>query len=98
LQPEPAPITAPDGYVVQISAQPSEAEALASFRSMQSRHPRVLADREPIIRRVDLGSKGVFYRVMIGPWETARGAEQFCGDLKADNLPCIVQVMAQRRD
>jgi len=90
-QPEPAPITAPYGYVVQISAQRSEAEALASFRSMQSKYPRELGDREPIVRPLDLGPpKGVYYRVMVGPFGSAGEAEQLCNDLKADDGKCIV--------
>jgi cell division septation protein DedD len=89
VQPEPAP--APYGYVVQISSQRSEAEALASFRSMQSKYPRELGDREPIVRPLDLGPpKGVYFRVMVGPFGSAGEAEQLCNDLKADGGKCIV--------
>jgi len=79
------------GYVVQISSQRSEADAQASFRSLQSKFPSQLGDREAIVRRADLGQKGVFFRAMVGPFGTAGDADQFCGGLKAAGGQCIVQ-------
>jgi hypothetical protein len=86
-----APSGSAGGYVVQISSQRSEADAQASFRSLQSKYPRELGEREAIVRRADLGPKGVYYRAMVGPFGTAGDADQFCGDLKAAGGQCIVQ-------
>jgi sporulation related protein len=101
-RPAPAPASAPrlasvapaasaGGYVVQISSQRSEADAQASFRSLQSKFPSQLGDREAIVRRADLGPKGVYYRAMVGPFGSAGDADQFCGGLKAAGGQCIVQ-------
>jgi hypothetical protein len=79
------------GYAVQISSQRSEADAQASFRSLQSKFPRELGDREAIVRRADLGQKGIYYRAMVGPFGTAGEADQFCNGLKAAGGQCIVQ-------
>jgi hypothetical protein len=79
------------GYVVQISSQRSEADAQASFHSLQAKFPRELGDREAIVRRADLGQKGVYYRAMVGPFGTAGDADQFCSGLKAAGGQCIVQ-------
>jgi sporulation related protein len=79
------------GYVVQISSQRSEADAQASFHSLQSKFPRELGDREAIVRRADLGQKGIFYRAMVGPFGSAGDADQFCSGLKAAGGQCIVQ-------
>jgi hypothetical protein len=87
----PSGSAASGGYVVQISSQRSEADAQASFRSLQSKFPRELGEREAIVRRADLGPKGVYYRAMVGPFGTAGDADQFCGDLKAAGGQCIVQ-------
>jgi hypothetical protein len=100
--PAPAPASAPrlasvpppalgGGYVVQISSQRSEADAQASFRSLQSKFPSQLGDRDAIVRRADLGPKGVYYRAMVGPFGSAGDADQFCGGLKAAGGQCIVQ-------
>jgi SPOR domain len=79
------------GYVVQISSQRSEAGAQADFRSLQSKFPSQLGDREAIVRRADLGPKGIYYRAMVGPFGSAGDADQFCGGLKAAGGQCIVQ-------
>jgi hypothetical protein len=86
-----APAATGGGYVVQISSQRSEADAQASFRSLQSKFPKELGDREAIVRRADLGQKGIYYRAMVGPFGTAGDADQFCGGLKAAGGQCIVQ-------
>lgn len=95
-QPPPHRIAAlPSGaeagnYVVQLSSQQSEAEAQASFRALQAKYPNVLGSRHPLIRRADLGSKGVYYRAQVGPFATAEDANQLCSSLKAAGGQCIV--------
>src|SRR5262249_11054657 len=78
------------GFVVQLSSQKSEAEALASFRSLQAKFPNELGDRQPVIRRADLGKKGVFYRTAVGPFASAHEASQFCANYKAAGAQCVV--------
>jgi hypothetical protein len=78
-------------YVVQISSQRSEAEAQASFRALQAKYPSVLGSRQPLIRRADLGSKGVYYRAQVGPFANAEDANQLCSNLKSAGGQCIVQ-------
>lgn len=87
----PSGSTATGGYVVQVSSQRSEADAQASYRSLQSKFPKELGDREAIIRRADLGAQGVYYRATLGPFESAGGADQFCTGLKTAGGQCIVQ-------
>jgi hypothetical protein len=78
------------GFVVQLSSQKSESEALSSFRSLQAKFPNELGGRQPIIRRADLGSKGVFYRTLVGPFASAHEASQFCSSYKAAGGQCVV--------
>ncbi len=79
------------GYVVQVSSQRSEAEAQASFRSLQAKFPGVLGGRQALVKRADLGEKGTFYRAMVGPFGTSDDATKFCGSLKAAGGQCIIQ-------
>lgn len=79
------------GYVVQISSQRSEADAQASYRSLQSKFPGVLGSRQPLIKRADLGDKGIYYRAMVGPFGSPEEASQFCGSLKSAGGQCVVQ-------
>lgn len=86
-----APPAAAGGYVVQVSSQRSEADAQSSFRTLQSKFPSQLGDREAIVRRADLGPKGIYYRAMVGPFTSAGDADQFCSALKGAGGQCIVQ-------
>jgi hypothetical protein len=87
----PATEVASGGYTVQISSQRSETEAQASFRSLQTKFPSLLSDRQPIIRRADLGDKGIYFRAMVGPFASGEQAVQFCGSLKSAGGQCVVQ-------
>jgi hypothetical protein len=79
------------GYVVQVSSQPSEADAQTAFRGLQSKYPRELGDREAITRRVELGPpKGTVFRSLVGPFGTTNDAAQFCKELKAAGADCLV--------
>ncbi|MGN6310778.1 MAG: SPOR domain-containing protein [Xanthobacteraceae bacterium] len=79
------------GYVVQVSSQRSEADARASFKALQHKFPSSFGSRTPLIKRADLGSRGVYYRAMVGPFGTSEQAVQFCGNLKAAGGQCVVQ-------
>jgi hypothetical protein len=78
------------GFLVQLSSQKTEAEAASSFRSLQSKFPNELGRRNPVIQRADLGSKGVFYRTMVGPFASIQDANQFCASYKAAGGHCVV--------
>jgi cell division septation protein DedD len=79
------------GYLVQVSSQKNEADAQASYRTLQSKFPAVLGSRAPLIKRADLGDKGVYYRAMVGPFGSPDEASQFCGSLKTAGGQCVVQ-------
>jgi hypothetical protein len=78
------------GFVVQLSAQKSESEAQAAFRSLQSRYA-VLNGRQPLIRRKDRGERGVVYAALVGPFGSRDEAIQLCESLKMAGGDCFVQ-------
>jgi hypothetical protein len=79
------------GYGVQVSSQRSEDEARTALRNLQAKYPTQLGAKKFVIRKVDLGSKGIYYRALIGPFDTASNANELCGSLKAAGGQCIVQ-------
>jgi len=79
------------GYAVQVTSQRSEAEAQAEFRALKAKFPKELGGREPLIRRADLGAKGVYYRALVGPFASAEQATALCSGLKSAGGSCIVQ-------
>ncbi len=72
-----------------MTSQRSEADAQASFRSLQQQFPSVLGNRQPLIRRADLGEKGTYYRAQI-PFSSQGAASEFCSSLKAAGGQCVV--------
>jgi hypothetical protein len=79
------------GYVVQVSSRKSEADAQASYRVLQSKFSDVLASRPSLIKRADLGEKGIYYRAMVGPFDSSDEASQLCSNLKSAGGQCVVQ-------
>lgn len=77
--------------MVQVSSQRNEADAQASYKALQGKFPTVLGSHTPVIKRADLGDKGVYYRAMVGPFGTPGEASQFCGSLKTAGGQCVVQ-------
>ncbi|MBR2118831.1 MAG: SPOR domain-containing protein [Afipia sp.] len=86
----PAAVTGSGAYV-QVSSQKSEADAKASFKSIQGKYASVLGSRTASIHKADIEGKGTFYRAMVGPFGTNDEATQFCVNLKAAGGQCVVQ-------
>jgi hypothetical protein len=78
------------GYYVQLSAQKSEDEAKSSFHGIQARHASLLGGQKLVVRRKDLGSKGIFYGAQVGPL-SRESAAKLCEDLKAAGQSCMIQ-------
>jgi hypothetical protein len=88
----PSVVTAPaGGFVVQISSQKSEDDAHSSFRALQSKYADQLSGRQPMIVRKDLGSKGIYFSVGVGPFASGEDARTLCESLKAAGGDCVIQ-------
>jgi hypothetical protein len=91
--PRAAAAPAPSGggsYLVQVSSQRSEAEAQSAFASLQSKYPGQLGGKQPVIRKVELGDKGTFYRAMV-PAGSSAEATELCSGMKAAGGSCLIQ-------
>ena len=69
-------------YVAQLASQRSETEALSAYANLQQRFPSILSDLIPLIQRADLGPKGVWYRLRVGPMQSKSEAANLCNKLK----------------
>jgi cell division septation protein DedD len=76
-------------WVVQISAQKTEAEAQSAFRAAQTKYS-VLGGYQPLIRKKDQGDRGVFYAAQVGPLVRDE-ANQLCENLKSAGGSCFIQ-------
>jgi hypothetical protein len=73
-----------------VSSQRSEAEAQAAFQSLQGQFPGQLGGKQAVIRKVDLGDKGTYYRAMVPAGSSAQAVE-ICTAMKAAGGSCLVQ-------
>jgi len=74
-------------FSVQLASSPSETDARATLQRLQRQFPGALGGGS--IRRADLGGKGVFYRVRVGPL-SREAADKICSQLKAGGADCIL--------
>jgi cell division septation protein DedD len=85
------PATGSTKYVVQVGSKKNQTEALASFADMQQKYPSLIGSYRPMVQKADLGAKGVWYRLRIGPIADKAAAAKLCSQLKAQGLPdCLV--------
>lgn len=73
---------------VQVSSQRSEADAQTQAQSAANRFGSLFGGRQLVIRRADLGAKGVFYRVWL-PANSLQEASQICASIKANGGDCF---------
>jgi cell division protein FtsN len=76
------------GFVLQIGSYKSEAEANTSWQAYKVAHPAV-AGYAPDVRRAELGAKGTWYRLRVGPFASLSEANAACAKLKASGGNCF---------
>jgi hypothetical protein len=90
---EPAPEHALDpGVYAQLASLPTAASAAQSAAELEREHAEALAGRQARVWRADLGERGVWFRVLVGPFADADGARRLCGALRAQSseADCLV--------
>lgn len=78
------------GFVVQVTSQRSEADARTAYASLQKRFPQVLGPYQPSIQSANVGDRGVYYRVRVGPFGSSTDASTVCNNLRAAGGDCVV--------
>lgn len=90
----PAPAAtqaAPTGdFVVQLASLRSPEQAQATFNTLQGRFGSILTGFSPDIQRADLGDRGIYHRLRVGPMDRT-SANSLCQRYQAAGGDCIVQ-------
>lgn len=68
----------------------TEAEARKEWERQRRLYPEALARITPSYASVDLGSKGVYWRIYVGPAEPSAEARARCATLKQKKVDCFV--------
>ena len=82
-------------FFVQIGSYRSDDAAKGQLAAAQSKFPSLLSLHDAAVRQVDLGLRGLHYRVLIGPFPSARSADTLCSALTQQNQSCIVQTIGE---
>lgn len=88
----PSTVRAATGaYLVQVGAFRSDDEANAMWTRMEGKLGDYMSGKAPDVERADLGEKGVYYRLRIGPFASADDARTYCEGLKTRGQDCLVK-------
>lgn len=90
-RPTAAPVvprsTGGNGYVAVLASVPvsgtSRLDALKTFADIQQNYGSVLGNRTPDVREANLGEKGRYHRLMVGPPASRESANALCKQLKS---------------
>jgi cell division protein FtsN len=74
------------GYVAVLASKKTRQEALNSFADLHSQYPDVLAGLTPDVREANLGEKGMWYRLIVGPPGSREAARSVCVKLKEKGM------------
>jgi len=76
------------GPVLHLASFRTEEAARRAWTEATGRNKAAFASLKPIIRRVDLGPQGIFFRLMAGTFPSLSAAEATCIQLKQNNQFC----------
>ncbi len=84
------PVARSGDYVVQVASQRSEADAMGSWKALQTRYPNLLSSYVASVKKADLGDRGIYYRAQVGPFASKDQANDLCQALRAQGGDCMV--------
>ena len=73
-----------------IASLRTEAEAKREWARQRRLYPEALARITPAYASIDLGGKGVYWRIYVGPTEPSASARARCAALKQKKVDCFV--------
>ena len=87
---EPVATATKGNFMVQVGAFAERDKAETHWNTVKSKNSGVLSKLNPSYMRVDLGARGILYRVRGGMIESREAADKVCDDLKKNNQSCMV--------
>ena len=85
---KPAP--AAGTTMLQIGAYPTKDLADAAWKNFRTKHTGVIGSLPDDIREADLGAKGTWYRLRVGPFAEKGAATAMCDRLKSEGASCFI--------
>ena len=85
---EPAPVIT-DPYFVQVTSVRTRNDALVAWDRLEGRFGGLVAGYKPDIQTVDLGNRGIYHRLRVGPLEGRDAAQGLCSQFKQQGQDCL---------
>lgn len=76
------------GYLVHLASYKNMKNADAGWANLKGRFSTLLSGMSPTVKRVDLGSKGIFHRLYAGPLGDEAAATKLCAAFKDRGVYC----------
>jgi hypothetical protein len=83
------------GHAVQLAAFPNAAAAHKAWRALSAAHPDLVSGLTARFEQADLGARGVWVRLKVGPVVSAQTARRVCAAAGADPERCADAVAAR---
>lgn len=83
------PASGNGAFMIQLSSQKSEADAKAAYAAAQRRYSAI-SGMGLNVQPVDLGARGTFYRVRVGPVSSREEAVRVCEQIKGQGGDCLI--------
>lgn len=77
-------------YVVQVASVPERADADGAWSRLNSRHSTIVQGYAQDVQAVDLGDRGIWYRLRVGYFADSDDAGVLCGQLQDAGQDCLV--------
>ncbi len=95
-KPEPAAAahlapSTPGNFAIHLESAESDTNVQSSWDHLQATYPAQIADKSLLVKEVDLGDQGVFYRILAAPYADASAANAACRALEGRGQYCAVQ-------
>ncbi len=78
------------GYAIHLESVKIRANVQPSWNQLQAIYPSLLAGMALVVREVDLGDQGTFYRILAAPFAKSAGAEKVCRELERLGQYCDI--------
>jgi cell division septation protein DedD len=78
-------------HVVQVGAFRSDDDARAQWARMQSKLGDYADGMSIDVEAADLGARGVYHRLRVGPFFSSEEAKQYCAGLKDRGQDCLIK-------
>ncbi|WP_417840332.1 SPOR domain-containing protein [Terasakiella sp.] len=79
------------GYILQLLSSKSESGVQSTWDKIKAKNTDIIGDLPVHIVKADLGpEKGIYYRLRLGPVQTADKAKSLCTQLKKRKVGCFI--------